>query len=113
MPATKRSRIEQLPKVVSDSSSRQAQRKVAGGVSHRTTDERESVFVGGGVQRGCIHGSTDAKGYSPASDPMTVGDFHATIAYAAALAIEQEFMTPTGRPMTIGNKGKPAKALFA
>ncbi len=72
-----------------------------------------TALAGGGVKRGYVHGSTDAKGYAPASDPMTVGDFHATIAWAAGLAIEQEFMTPSGRPMTVGNKGKPAPALFA
>ncbi len=72
-----------------------------------------TALAGGGVKRGYVHGATDAKGYAPASDPMTVGDFHATIGWAAGLALEQEFMTPSGRPMTVGNKGKPALALFA
>ena len=72
-----------------------------------------TALAGGGVKRGYVHGSTDAKGYAPASLPMTVGDFHATIAYAAGLPIEQEFKTPSGRPMTIGNKGKPAMGVFA
>ena len=44
---------------------------------------------------------------------MTVGSFHATIAYAAGLPIEQEMMTPSGRPMTVGNNGKPAMEVFA
>ncbi len=72
-----------------------------------------TALAGGGVKRGYVHGSSDAKGYAPASLPMTVGDFHATIAYAAGLPIEQEFMTPSGRPMTVGNKGKPAMGVFA
>ncbi len=72
-----------------------------------------TALAGGGVKRGYVHGTTDAKGYAPASLPMTVGDFHATIAYAAGLPIEQEFMTPSGRPMTVGNKGKPAMGVFA
>ena len=71
------------------------------------------LMFGGGVKRGYDHGSSDAKGYAPASLPMTVGDFHATIAYAAGLPIEQEFMTPSGRPMTVGNKGKAAMGVFA
>ena len=72
-----------------------------------------TVLAGGGVKRGYVHGASDEKGYEPDSDPVTVGGFHATIAWAAGLPIEQEVMTPSGRPMTVGNKGKPAMAVFA
>ncbi len=72
-----------------------------------------TVLAGGGVKRGFAYGSSDAKGYAPASNAMTVGEFHATIAYAAGLPIEQEFITPSGRPMTVGNKAKPAMGVFA
>lgn len=72
-----------------------------------------TALAGGGVKRGFAYGSSDAKGYAPASNPMTVGDFHATIAYAAGLPIEQEYLTPSGRPMVVGNKGKPAMGVFA
>ncbi len=72
-----------------------------------------TVLAGGGVKRGYVHGSSDAKGYEPEDKPMTVGSFHATIAHAAGLPIEQEMMTPSGRPMTVGNKGKPAMEVFA
>ena len=72
-----------------------------------------TALAGGGVKRGFAYGTTDAKGYAPASLPMTVGEFHATIAYAAGLPIEQEFITPSGRPMTVGNKSKPAMGVFA
>ena len=72
-----------------------------------------TAIAGGGVKRGFAYGSSDAKGYAPASNPMTVGDFHATIAYAAGLPIEKDFMTPSGRPMTVGNKGKAAMGVFA
>jgi len=72
-----------------------------------------TVLAGGGVKRGYVHGASDAKGYEPAKEPMTVGSFHATIAYAAGLPIEKEVMTPSGRPMTVGNKGKPAMGVFA
>ncbi len=72
-----------------------------------------TALAGGGVKRGFAYGSSDAKGYAPASNPMTVGDFHATIAYAAGLPIEKDFMTPSGRPMTVGNKGKAAMGVFA
>jgi hypothetical protein len=72
-----------------------------------------TALAGGGVKRGYVHGASDAKGYEPEKDPMTVGSFHATIAYAAGLPIENEVMTPSGRPMTVGNKGKPAMGVFA
>jgi hypothetical protein len=72
-----------------------------------------TALAGGGVKRGYVHGATDAKGYEPEDKPMTVGSFHATIAYAAGLPIEQEVITPSGRPMSVGNKGKPAMGVFA
>jgi hypothetical protein len=72
-----------------------------------------TVLAGGGVKRGYVHGKSDAKGYEPEDDGVTVGSFHATIAWAAGLPIEQEMITPSGRPMTVGNKGKPAMGLFA
>lgn len=72
-----------------------------------------TALAGAGVKRGYVHGSTDAKGYAPDKDPVSVGDFHATIGWLAGLPIDQEFMTPSGRPMTVGNKGKPVMNLMA
>jgi hypothetical protein len=43
---------------------------------------------------------------------VTPEDFHATIGYAMGLPIDQVEMSPTGRPFTIGNKGKPLTELF-
>ena len=72
-----------------------------------------TVLAGGGVKRGYVHGASDAKGYAPDADPVSVGSLHATIAHAAGLPVEQEIITPAGRPMTIGNKAKPVAKLFA
>lgn len=72
-----------------------------------------TVLAGGGVKRGYVHGKSDAKGYEPDDQPMTVGSFHATIAWAAGLPTGEEIRTPSGRPMSIGNKGRPALGLFA
>lgn len=72
-----------------------------------------TVLAGGGMKRGYVHGSSDATGYEPEDKAMTVGSFHATIGYAAGLPTEQEVMTPSGRPMSVGNKGKPAMGVFA
>ena len=65
------------------------------------------------IKRGYVHGASDAKGYEPEKDPVSVGSFHATIGYAAGLPIEQEVITPSGRPMRVGNKGRPAMGVFA
>jgi uncharacterized protein (DUF1501 family) len=72
-----------------------------------------TVLAGAGVKRGYVHGSSDEKGYAPKTLPMTVPEFHATIGWAAGLPLQEEVMTPSGRPMTVGNKAKPAMALFA
>ena len=72
-----------------------------------------TVLAGGGVKRGYVHGSTDALGKNPASDGVSPGDLHATVAWAAGLPLQTEVQSPSGRPMSIGNKGKPALALFA
>ena len=71
------------------------------------------VLAGGGAKRGYVHGASDAAGGHVESDPVTVGDLHATVAYACGLPIEEAVMSPSGRPFTVGNKGKPASAVFA
>jgi Protein of unknown function (DUF1501) len=65
------------------------------------------------VKRGFVHGESDDRGYRPKSNPVTPGDFHATIAWAAGMPIEKEVLSPSGRPFTVGNKGKPALGVFA
>jgi hypothetical protein len=72
-----------------------------------------TVLAGGGVKRGFVYGSSDAKGYEPEEKPMKVGEFHATIGYAAGLPTDGEVITPSGRPMSVGNKAKPALGVFA
>lgn len=71
------------------------------------------VLAGGGAKRGYVHGASDAAGGEVASDPVSVGDLHATVAQACGLPIEKAVVSPSGRPFTIGNKGKPVHAIFA
>ena len=71
------------------------------------------VVAGGGAKRGFVHGASDDAGGQVKSDPVTVGDLHATVAHACGMPIEQEVVSPCGRPFTVGNKGKPVGALFA
>ena len=60
-----------------------------------------TVLAGAGVKRGYVHGATDDLGAEPTDKDMSVGSFHATIAWA------------NGRPFTIGNKAAPAPEVFA
>lgn len=71
------------------------------------------VLAGGGAKRGYVHGASDAAGGEVEKDPVTVGDLHATVARACGLPIEKSVVSPSGRPFTIGNKGKPVDAIFA
>ncbi|MGA0133794.1 MAG: DUF1501 domain-containing protein, partial [Opitutales bacterium] len=72
-----------------------------------------TVLAGAGVKRGFVHGASDAKGHGVDRDPVTVGSFHATVAHAAGLPVGTEIMTPSGRPMMIGNKAMPVSAVLA
>ena len=72
-----------------------------------------TVLAGAGIKRGYVHGASDDLGAEPTDKDMTVGSFHATIAWAAGLPIEQPVTAPNGRPFTIGNKGVPAPEVFA
>ncbi len=71
------------------------------------------VLAGGGAKRGYVHGASDAAGGDVDRDPVTVGDLHATVAHACGMPIETPVVSPSGRPFTIGNKGKPVGAVFA
>lgn len=71
------------------------------------------ALAGGGAKRGYVHGASDAAGGDVKSDPVTVGDLHATIAQACGLPVEKAAISASGRPFTIGNKGKPVNGVFA
>jgi len=67
---------------------------------------------GGGVAGGQVYGKTD-KGIEVTENKVSVPDFNATLAYALGLPLEQIVHSPTMRPFTVANKGKPATSLFA
>jgi uncharacterized protein (DUF1501 family) len=72
-----------------------------------------TVLAGGGVKRGYVHGASDDRGYKPAEEGVSPGSLHATIAHAAGLPVQTDILTPSGRPMQVGNKAKMVKELFA
>ncbi len=71
------------------------------------------VLAGGGVKGGIKHGLTDASGNKVRSGIVTVQDFNATIVHALGINHEEVLMSPTRRPFTIADKGKPVTAVFA
>lgn len=67
-----------------------------------------AFMAGGGVKGGFSYGETDDQGRSPKEGkPVKPEDLNATIAYALGLKINDVQYSPSGRPFTIANKGKP------
>ncbi len=71
-----------------------------------------SVLAGGGITGGVVYGETDETGRTVEDDPVTIGDFNATIAYAMGVDHEKEITSPDDRPFTLGNGGDPVTDLF-
>lgn len=64
------------------------------------------VLAGGGFARGYAHGTTDASGMAPASEPVTPDDIGATIFSQLGINPMHELQTPTGRPIQLFREGK-------
>jgi hypothetical protein len=71
------------------------------------------LLAGGGVRGGTVHGASDEMGNNVASDAVTIPDFNATIGYALGLPLDQVLFSPSKRPFTVADKGKPLAHLFA
>jgi hypothetical protein len=71
------------------------------------------VLAGGGFKRGYVHGSTDASGMAPASEPCTPDDISATIFTQLGIDPHLELQTPTGRPVQLFREGKAIEKLIA
>lgn len=71
-----------------------------------------TLLAGGGIRGGQVYGATDPSGSDVAAGKTQVTDFNATIAYGLGLPLEQVVMSPSGRPFTVADKGRPVTALF-
>jgi hypothetical protein len=71
-----------------------------------------TMLAGGGIRGGQVWGSSDSKGYAVASDQVTIQDFVATMGHGLGLDTEKTIYSPSGRPFTVGDKGKPVTQLF-
>ena len=72
-----------------------------------------TVFAGGGVKGGYVYGASDADGKEPADKQVTPQDFIATVGAGLGLPIEKVVFSPSGRPFTVGDKGKAVSEIFA
>jgi hypothetical protein len=72
-----------------------------------------TVMAGGGIKGGYVHGSTDKDGKSVTDKQVTVQDYIATIGAAMGLPVEKVVFSPSGRPFTVGDKGKVITEVFA
>jgi hypothetical protein len=70
------------------------------------------VLAGGGIRGGQVFGATDAMGDKVAEAPVGVPDLNATIGYALGLPLDQVLYSPSKRPFTVADKGKPLANLF-
>jgi hypothetical protein len=70
------------------------------------------VLAGAGIARGHIHGSSDAIGYEPANNGVTVEDYLATAYAQLGIDPTRRIMAPGERPMDIVKDGKVIKGLL-
>lgn len=70
-------------------------------------------LAGGGMKGGYAHGMSDEAGDRVAEKPVTMPDLNATVALAMGMDLNKTTHSPSGRPFTVADKGKPVMALFA
>ena len=71
------------------------------------------LLAGGGIKRGCVHGSTDANGMAPNREPCTPDDLAATVFHCLGLDSHHEVMSSSGRPMSLFREGKVIEKLVS
>ncbi len=70
------------------------------------------LMAGGGIQGGITYGATDERGANVTENKITIPDFNATIGYALGLPLDHVLYSPSMRPFTLADKGKPVVQLF-
>jgi hypothetical protein len=71
------------------------------------------ALAGGGLRRGYAHGTTDAHGLAPATDPCTPDDVAATLFHCLGIDPHTELTTSTGRPIQLFREGRVIEKLLA
>jgi hypothetical protein len=70
------------------------------------------AMAGGGITGGRVYGSTDDKGGFVKDNPVQVADLAATLYRKLGIDPEKEYVSNIGRPVKIGNNGKPLEFLM-
>jgi hypothetical protein len=70
------------------------------------------VLAGAGIARGAVYGASDAIGYEPASNGVTLEDYLATAYSQIGIDPMRRIMAPGERPMDIVRDGKVIKGLL-
>ena len=70
------------------------------------------LLAGGGIKGGQVYGKTDERGSKVVENAVKVPDLNATIGYALGLPLDQVLYSPSMRPFTLADKGKPLVGLF-
>jgi len=71
------------------------------------------TMAGGGITGGRVYGSTDEKGGFVKDNPVQVADLAATLYRKLGIDPDKEYISNIGRPVKIGNNGKPMEFLMA
>ena len=71
------------------------------------------LMAGGGVKGGYVYGASDERGFAVADKAVNVPDLNASIAYALGIPLDTVLYSPSKRPFTVADKGKPVLGLFA
>lgn len=70
-------------------------------------------LAGAGMKAGFVYGASDEAAERVAEKPVTMPDFNATVAQAMGIDVQKTLHSPSGRPFTVTNDGKPVADLFA
>lgn len=71
------------------------------------------VLAGGGFKKGYVHGTTDAQGMSPATEPCTPDDVASCVFQNLGIEPHHELQTNTGRPIQLFREGKVIEKIMA
>jgi hypothetical protein len=71
-----------------------------------------TMFAGGGIKGGSVYGSSGKKGINVEENPVGVPDFISTIGWALGLPLDKIIYSPSGRPFSVGDKGRPITEIF-
>lgn len=72
-----------------------------------------TLLAGGGVKGGFVYGASDKTGDSVADKQVSPQDFLSTVGWGLGLPVDEVVMSPSNRPFTVGDKGRPVMDVFA